>query len=139
MPSRRRPSEKNASESLASGGRRPRSGALSGDAGLLRSVRPALIVGIVLASISAVLLAVVLGLDAFTAGVYSMGGKDISDPTEEAAALRDQYAGAKAAAIVGLVLGGLAVVGSVVALYLTRGRVADDDEGGLSFDELAGS
>ena len=106
--------------------------------GLGRLARPVLVVGLVVAVVSGLLLAVVLGLDAFTAAVYSVGGKSISDPTPEAAALRDQYAGAKVAAIVGLVLGGIALVGASVAMYVTRGRDADDDGGGLSFDELAG-
>ena len=106
--------------------------------GLGRLARPVLVVGLVVAVVSGLLLAVVLGLDAFTAAVYSVGGKSISDPTPEAAALRDQYAGAKVAAVVGLVLGGIALVGASVAMYVTRGRDADDDGGGLSFDELAG-
>ncbi|WP_077489932.1 hypothetical protein [Sinomonas mesophila] len=106
--------------------------------GFAHLARPALVVGLVIVVISGLLLAVVLGLDAFTATVYSVGGKSISDPTPEAAALRDQYAGAKVAAIVGLVLGGVALVGAAVAMYATRGQDAEDDGGGLSFDELAG-
>ena len=106
--------------------------------GFAQLARPVLIVGIVVVVVSGLLLAVVLGLDAFTATVYSVGGKSIADPTPEAAALRDQYAGAKAAGIVGLVLGGIALAGAAVAVYMTRGRDADDDGNGLSFDELAG-
>lgn len=106
--------------------------------GLAAIARPALIVGIVIVVVSGLLLAVVLGLDAFTAAVYSVGGKSIGDPTPEAAALRDQYAGAKVGAIIGLVLGGIALIGAGVAVYATRRRETDDDDGGLSFDELRG-
>ena len=106
--------------------------------GLARLARPALIVGLVVVVVSGLLLAVVLGLDAFTATVYSVGGKSITDPTAEAAALRDQYAGAKAAAITGLVVGGIALAAAAVAVYLTRGRDTDDDGTGLSFEELTG-
>ena len=109
-----------------------------GGRGLAQLARPVLIVGVVVVVVAGLLFAVVLGLDAFTATVYSVGGKSISDPTPEAAALRDQYAGAKVAAIIGLVLGAIAVVGGAVAMYATRGRDADDDGGGLSFDELTG-
>lgn len=106
--------------------------------GLSRYVRPLLILGIVLAAVSAVLLFIVLGLDAFTATVYSVGGKSINDPTPEAEALRDQYLGARIAAITGLVIGGVLLIGSLVVMYLNRGRQNGDDGDDLSFEELAG-
>ncbi|WP_422933828.1 hypothetical protein [Sinomonas sp. P47F7] len=105
--------------------------------GSSRAIRTVLIVGIVLAVVCAILLAVVLGLEAFTSAVYSVGGKSIDDPTPEAAALRDQYLGAKIAAIVGLVVGGVFLIGPLVVMYLNRGRSGEDGDG-LSFDELAG-
>jgi hypothetical protein len=103
-----------------------------------RYTRPLLILGIVVAVVSAVLLLLVLGLDGFTATVYSVGGKSIDDATPEAAALRDQYLGAKIAAIVGLVVGGVFLIGSLVVMYLNRGQSRGDDGDDLSFDELAG-
>lgn len=103
-----------------------------------RFTRPLLLLGIVVAVVSAVLLLVVLGLDAFTATVYSVGGKSIDDPTAEAAALRDQYLGAKIASIVGLIVGGVCLVGSLLVMYFTRSRSNGDDGDDLSFDELAG-
>ncbi|MGN6404893.1 hypothetical protein [Sinomonas sp.] len=102
-----------------------------------RYTRPLLILGIVVAVVSAVLLLVVLGLDAFTATVYSVGGKSIDDSTPEAQALRDQYLGGKIAAIVGLVVGGVFLVGSLLVMYFNRSRGGDDGDD-LSFDELAG-
>ncbi|MEA5453355.1 hypothetical protein SPF06_01345 [Sinomonas sp. JGH33] len=111
----------------------------AGHGGLDRFARPALIAGIVLVVLAAVLLVVVIGLDAFTATVYSVGGKSINDQTAEAQALRDQYLGSKILAIIGLVIGGLALVGSLVVMYLHRGRGNGNDDGDdLSFDELAG-
>jgi preprotein translocase subunit SecG len=97
-----------------------------------------LVLGIVVAVVSAVLLLVVLGLDAFTATVYSVGGKSIDDPTAEAAALRDQYLGAKIASIVGLIVGGVFLVGSLLVMYFNRSRSNGDEGDDLSFDELAG-
>ena len=106
--------------------------------GISRYTRPLLILGIVLATVSAVLLFIVIGLDAFTATVYSVGGKSINDATPEAEALRDQYLGARIAAIVGLVIGGVLLIGSLVVMYLNRSRQNGDDGDDLSFDELAG-
>ncbi|WP_433874457.1 hypothetical protein [Sinomonas atrocyanea] len=102
------------------------------------AARTLLIAGIAVALVAAVLLAVVLGLDAFNAAVYSMGGdKNINDATAEAQALRDQYAGVKAASIVGVIVGLVLLIGSLVVLYLSRPENGDDGED-LSFDELAG-
>ena len=108
------------------------------DGGFSRFTRPVLIAGIVLAVVCGILLAVVLGLDAFTAAVYSVGGKSIDDPTPEAAALRDQYLGAKIAAIIGLAVGGVFLVGSLVVMYFNRTRSSGEDGDDLSFDELTG-
>jgi hypothetical protein len=100
--------------------------------------RPVLIGGIAVTVIAGVLLVVVLGLDAFNATVYSVGGKNISDSTPEAQSLRDQFAGAKIGAIIGLVVGVVALVASVAVMYATRGLDADDDGDDLGYDELAG-
>ncbi|GAB3282434.1 hypothetical protein GCM10027449_24400 [Sinomonas notoginsengisoli] len=99
--------------------------------------RPVLIGGIVVTVIAALLLLVVMGLDAFNATVYSVGGKSIADPTPEAQSLRDQFLGAKMAAIAGLIVGGVALVASILVMYLTRGLAEDDGED-LGYDELAG-
>jgi ABC-type spermidine/putrescine transport system permease subunit II len=95
------------------------------------------ITGTVVAIVSGILLIVVLGLDGFTAAVYSVGGKDIKDPTAEAQALREQYAGAKTASIVGLVVGLVVLAAGAVLVYFTRGQETDDDED-LGYDDLAG-
>ncbi|MGT2461342.1 hypothetical protein [Sinomonas atrocyanea] len=112
-------------------------------AGLLTRLRPyarpVLIAGIVITVVAAVLLVVVMALDAFNATVYSVGGKNISDATDEARSLRDQFLGAKIGAIVALVVGGVALVVSIAVMYATRGLDADDDDGDdLGYDELAG-
>lgn len=105
---------------------------------LRQYARPALIGGIVLVVVGAVLLLVVMGLDTFNATVYSVGGKSIGDATAEAESLRDQFVGAKVVALIALIVGGVAVVASVAALYVTRGLVAEDDGEDLGYDELAG-
>jgi uncharacterized membrane protein YbjE (DUF340 family) len=97
-----------------------------------------LIAGIVITVVAAVLLVVVMGLDAFNATVYSVGGKNISDATDEAQSLRDQFLGVKIGAIIGLVVGGLALIASIAVMYATRGLDADDEGDDLGYDELAG-
>ncbi|WP_460990712.1 hypothetical protein [Sinomonas soli] len=100
--------------------------------------RPVLIAGIVITVVAAVLLVVVMGLDAFNATVYSVGGKNISDATPEAQSLRDQFLGAKIGSIIGLVVGGVALVASIAVMYATRGLDADEEDDDLGYDELAG-
>jgi hypothetical protein len=111
-------------------------------AGLLTRLRPyarpVLIAGIVITVVAAVLLVVVMGLDAFNATVYSVGGKNISDATAEAQSLRDQFLGAKIGAIIGLVVGGVALIASIAVMYATRGLDTDDEGDDLGYDELAG-
>lgn len=100
--------------------------------------RPVLIAGIVITVVAAVLLVVVIGLDAFNATVYSVGGKNISDSTPEAQSLRDQFLGAKIGAIVALIVGGLALVASIAVMYATRGMDTEDEGEDLGYDDLAG-
>ena len=73
--------------------------------GLARYARPALIAGGVIAVVCAALLVIIFFLDSFNATVYSVGGKDVTDATDEAKAIRESYAGARAGGIVFLVLG----------------------------------
>lgn len=111
-------------------------------AGLVARLRPyarsVLIGGIVVTVVAGVLLLVVMGLDAFNATVYSVGGKSINDVTPEAQNLRDQFLGAKVSAIVGLIVGGVALVASIAVMYITRGLAFDDEGEDLGYDELAG-
>ena len=108
--------------------------------GLARFARPALIAGIVIAVVCVALLVIIFFLDSFNATVYSVGGKDVKDATDEARAIRDTYAGARVAGIIGLVLGLLAALAGGFVLYRDRGNSARIDDGDdVDFDDLAGS
>ena len=61
--------------------------------GLARYARPALIAGGVIAVVCVALLVIIFFLDSFNATVYSVGGKDVQDATDEATAIRENYAG----------------------------------------------
>ncbi len=110
--------------------------------GLSRFARPALIAGSVVAVVCVALLVIIFFLDSFNATVYSVGGKDVSDSTDEARAIRDTYAAARAGGIIFLVLGALAAVAGGVLLYRDRNaspRIDEDDDGqDWDYEDLAG-
>ena len=86
------------------------------------------------------LLVIIFFLDTFNATVYSVGGKDIQDATDEARDIRGLYSGARIGGIILLVIALLAAVGGAVVLYLKRGTATEGDEGDedVDFDDLAG-
>lgn len=107
--------------------------------GLARFARPALITGIVIAVVCVALLVIIFFLDSFNATVYSVGGNNVKDATDEARAIRDTYAGARVAGIIGLVLGVIAALAGGFVLYRDRGNSARIDDGDdVDFDDLAG-
>lgn len=73
--------------------------------GLARYARPALVAGIAIAVVCAALLVIIFFLDSFNATVYSVGGKDVTDATDEAKAIRENYAAVRAGGIAFLVTG----------------------------------
>jgi len=108
--------------------------------GPVRFARPALIAGSVIAVVCVALLVIIFFLDSFNATVYSVGGKDVKDATDEARAIRDTYAAARVGGIIGLVLGAAAALAGGFVLYRDRGnsvRIDEDDD--VDFDDLAGS
>ncbi|MDI3211541.1 hypothetical protein QK291_05635 [Arthrobacter sp. AL12] len=119
---------------MAGGGRPARQG-------LARYARPALIAGGIIAVVSVALLVIIFFLDSFNATVYSVGGQDVQDATDQAKAIRENYAGVRAGGIVFLVLGvALAAAGGLV-LYRHRNEAGSDDgENGedVDFEDLAG-
>ncbi|MET4133900.1 hypothetical protein [Pseudarthrobacter sp. PvP090] len=123
-----------AAERAADGGRPARPG-------LARFARPALIAGGVIAVVCVALLVIIFFLDSFNATVYSVGGLDVQDATDEARAIRENYAGARAGGIVFLVLGvALAAAGALV-LYRHRNEAGTDDgDNGedVDFEDLGG-
>lgn len=106
---------------------------------LVRYARPALIAGAVVAVVCLVLLVIIFLLDSFNATVYSVGGKDISDATEEARQIRDLYLGARIGGIVVLIVSVLTAAASAAVLVREQRKTEDADGGeDLGFDDLAG-
>ena len=110
--------------------------------GLARYARPALIAGAVIAVVCIALLVIIFFLDSFNATVYSVGGKNVQDATDEARAIRDTYAAARLGGIIFLIAGVLLAAAGALLLYRHRndaGRDRDDDDGeDVDFEDLAG-
>ena len=110
--------------------------------GLVRYARPALIAGAVIAVVCVALLVIIFFLDSFNATVYSVGGKNVQDATDEARAIRDTYAAARLGGIIFLVTGILLAAAGAVLVYRHRndeGQNTDDDDGqDVDFEDLAG-
>ncbi len=126
--------EEGAARQDADGGRPARQG-------LARFARPALIAGGIIAVVCVALLVIIFFLDSFNATVYSVGGQDIQDATDQAKAIRENYAGARAGGVAFLALGvGLAAAGGLV-LYRHRNETGSDDgDNGedVDFEDLGG-
>ncbi|GAC1371318.1 MAG: hypothetical protein NVSMB43_07200 [Pseudarthrobacter sp.] len=107
---------------------------------LVKIARTALIAGAVIAAVCIALLVIIFFLDTFNSTVYSVGGKDIQDATDEARQIRDLYTGARVGGIILLVISLLAAAGGAVVLYLNRGAADEGDDGDedVDFDDLAG-
>jgi hypothetical protein len=108
---------------------------------LAKFARPALIAGAAVAIVCIALLAIIFLLDAFNATVYSVGGKNIQDATDEARDIRGLYAGARIGGTVLLVISLLAAAAGAVVLYLRRGTSPDEGDDGdedVDFEDLAG-
>lgn len=110
--------------------------------GLVRYARPALIAGAVIAVVCIALLVIIFFLDSFNATVYSVGGKNVQDATDEARAIRDSYAAARLGGIIFLVTGVLLAAAGAVLVYRHRndeGQDTDEDDGqDVDFEDLAG-
>jgi len=126
----------------AAGTREQGYGENPGRRGLVRFARPALIAGSVVAVVCVALLVIIFALDSFNATVYSVGGKDVTDATDEARAIRDTYAAARVGSIIFLVLGALAALAGGFVLYRERNtspQVDEDDDGqDWDYEDLAG-
>ena len=106
-----------------------------------RYARPVLIAGVGGAIVCLVLLGIIFLLDSFNSTVYSVGGKNINDATDEARQIRDLYAGVRIGAVVFLIASALAAAAAAVALvrWGKNGSFAADDGGeDVGFDALTG-
>ena len=106
---------------------------------MARFARPVLIAAAVVAVVCLALLVIIFLLDTFNATVYSVGGNDIQDNTQESRDIRGLYDGARAGSIFFLVVALLAA--AVAGWVLYRGRKpggGGDAEGGedVDFDDL---
>ena len=110
--------------------------------GLARYARPALIAGAMIAVVCIALLVIIFFLDSFNATVYSVGGKNVQDATDEARAIRDTYAAARLGGIIVLIAGTLLAAAGAVLMYRHRndeGQDTDADDGeDVDFEDLAG-
>lgn len=109
--------------------------------GLARYARPALIAGCTIAVVCVALLVIIFVLDSFNATVYSVGGKSISDATDEARQIRDSYAAVRTGGIVGLIISLVVAAAAGVVLYRNRNAAGEDDADDgddVDFDDLAG-
>src|SRR6478609_2543731 len=106
--------------------------------GPARFARPVLIAAAVVAVVCIALLVIIFVLDTFNATVYSVGGNDISDNTQEARDIRGLYDGARAGSIFFLVAALLAAAGSGWVLFRGRKQGGGDTDGGedVDFDDL---
>lgn len=106
-----------------------------------RYARPALIAGVAAAIVCLILLAILFLLDSFNSTVYSVGGKNINDATDEARQIRDLYSGVRVGGVVFLIASAVtAAVAAVVVIRQRKNAPNTDDDGGedVGFDALTG-
>lgn len=84
------------------------------------------------------LLVIIFFLDAFNATVYSVGGNDIQDDTQEAQDIRGLYTGARVGSTVFLVVSLLTAAAAAVLLFRARNQGSLDGDGDedVDFDDL---
>ncbi|MET4093240.1 LPXTG cell wall anchor domain-containing protein [Arthrobacter sp. UYCu712] len=119
-----------------------RQSAQGGHHGLARYARPALVAGCIIAVVCVALLVIIFFLDSFNATVYSVGGKDVQDATDEARSIRDNYAAARVGGIIVLVIGLALAAAGGFGLYRRRKEQGwndgDDDGEDVDFEDLGG-
>ena len=106
--------------------------------GPAKVARPVLIAASVVAVVCVALLVIIFLLDTFNATVYSVGGNNISDDTQEARDIRGLYDGARAGTIFFLVAAVLAAAVAGWVLFRGRQQGGGDADGGedVDFEDL---
>ena len=93
-----------------------------------------------IAVVSVALLVIIFFLDSFNATVYSVGGKNVQDATDEARAIRETYAAARLGGLIFLIAGILlaaAGAGCCTGTGMTRARRRDEGGEDVDFEDLA--
>ncbi|MEV7131460.1 hypothetical protein AB0N24_01085 [Arthrobacter sp. NPDC093128] len=109
--------------------------------GLAKYARPALIAGSAIAVLCLALLVIIFILDSFNATVYSVGGKNIQDATDEARQIRESYTAVRTGGLVFLIASVVTALAAAVVLYRNRNVTEDDDTDDgddVDFEDLAG-
>ncbi|CAN7461340.1 ABC-type Fe3+ transport system permease subunit [Arthrobacter sp. PvP102] len=109
--------------------------------GLAKYARTALIAGSAIAVVCLALLVIIFFLDSFNATVYSVGGKNIQDATDEAREIRESYAAVRTGGLVFLIASVVTALAAAVVLYRNRNVTNDDDTDDgddVDFEDLAG-
>ena len=108
------------------------------EGGPARFARPVLIAAAVVAVVCIALLVIIFLLDTFNATVYSVGGNDVTDNTQEARDIRGLYDGARAGSIFFLVAALLAAAAAGWVLFRRRKQGGNEADGGedVDFEDL---
>jgi len=109
--------------------------------GIVKYARPALIAAAAVAVISLALLVIIFALDSFNATVYSVGGKNINDPSDEARDIRELYSAVRVGGIVVLIASAATAIAAAIVLFRSRNSQQNREDNGenLGFDDLADS
>jgi hypothetical protein len=108
-----------------------------GSRGIARFARPVLIAASIVAVVCIALLVIIFLLDTFNATVYSVGGHDIHDNTQESRDIRGLYDGARTGSIFFLVTAVLAAAAAGWVLYRERQQGGGDTDGeDVHFEDL---
>lgn len=109
--------------------------------GIVKYARPALIAAAAVVVISLALLVIIFALDSFNATVYSVGGKNINDPSDEARDIRELYSAVRVGGVVVLIASAATAVAAAIVLFRSRNSPQNREDTGenLGFDDLADS
>lgn len=109
--------------------------------GIVKYARPALIAAAAVAVISLALLVIIFALDSFNATVYSVGGKNINDPSDEARDIRELYSAVRVGGVVVLIASAATAIAAAIVLFRSRNSQQNSEDNGenLGFDDLADS
>jgi formate hydrogenlyase subunit 3/multisubunit Na+/H+ antiporter MnhD subunit len=109
--------------------------------GIVKYARPALILAVAVAIISLALLVIIFALDSFNATVYSVGGKNINDASDEARDIRELYSAVRVGGVVVLIASAATAIAAAIVLFRSRNSLQSKEDNGenVGFDDLRDS